>query len=283
MHFHLSVTEFELEQLSAYYNRDTKATKSDPGELSVQNNYPKSTLVVCLSVLAFVGLACSNLTKQQTADGPPTTANSAPANNAGNDPVIITGEYAATGTNPDGSKYAADLVVTQRGDVYQFSWESGGRSYDGVGVANRDTVAVGFTDGKDGKGCGVVLYDINPDGSLSGKSGYWGVDTQERELAERTSGTGLEGKYKVSGTNPGGQEYTGSLDVSRNGAGYAFKWNAGETFTGFGIRTGDDIAVGFGGDKCAFVSYDINPDGTLDGKWGGPGSNTVGTELAKKK
>lgn len=248
----------------------------------MKKNYPIFTLSVCLAVLGAVGLACGAFRNEQSVDGPVSTVNTAPADSSA-ESAILTGTYDATGTNPDGSAYKARLVVTRRGEVYQFSWDSGGRSYDGVGVANKDTVAVGFTDGKDGKGCGVVLYDINPDGSLSGKSGYWGVDSQETELAERTSGTGLEGKYKISGTNPGGQEYTGTLEVSRSGDGYSFKWIAGETFTGFGIRTGDDIAVGFGGNRCSFVSYDIGSDGTLDGKWGGPGSNSTGTEIAKKK
>ena len=248
----------------------------------MQKPYPILTLSVCLSILGALALGCGAFNKEHSADGPVTTVNTAPENSSA-ETADLTGSYDATGTNPDGSAYEAKLVVTRRGEVYQFSWDSGGRSYDGVGVANKDTVAVGFTDGKDGKGCGVVLYDINPDGSLSGKSGYWGVDSQERELAERTSGTGLEGKYKISGTNPGGQEYTGTLDVSRSGSGYSFKWTAGDTFTGFGIRTGGDIAVGFGGNKCSFVSYDIGPDGALDGKWGSPGSNSVGTEKATKK
>lgn len=248
----------------------------------MKKQYSIFTLIVCLSVLGSLGLACSSLNKEQSVNGPVSTANTAPANGSAG-PAVLTGNYNASGTNPDGSAYEATLEVTRRGEVYQFSWDSGGRSYDGVGVANNDTVAVGFTDGKEGKGCGVVLYDINPDGSLSGKSGYWGVDSQESELAERTSGTGLEGKYKISGTNPGGQEYTGTLDISRSGSGYSFKWTAGETFTGFGIRTGDDIAVGFGGNKCSFVAYDIGSDGTLDGKWGSPGSNSVGTEKATKK
>ena len=153
----------------------------------MKTHYPILTLSVCLSVLGAVGLACSAFNKERSVDGPVSTVNTAPANSSA-EPAALTGSYDASGTNPDGSAYEASLVVTRRGEVYQFSWDSGGRSYDGVGVAHKDTVAVGFTDGKDGKGCGVVLYDINPDGSLSGKSGYWGVDSQETELAERTSG-----------------------------------------------------------------------------------------------
>jgi hypothetical protein len=41
--------------------------------------------------------------------------------------------------------------------------------------------------------------------------------------------------------------------------------------------------VGFGGAKCGLVSYEIKPDGTLDGQWGGQGSTVVGTEVARKR
>ncbi len=273
-----------MERLSAYYSRDSNAIKQNPGELLPKQTHSKPTLLVCLSILVAVGLACNSRDKESTSNAP---ANTTPANGATSPgsaaPPVIAGSYAATGTNPDGTAYAANLVVTARGDVYQFSWDSAGRAYDGVGVASKNKVAVSFTDGKDGKGCGVVLYDINPDGSLNGKSGYWGVDSQEKELATRTSGTGLEGKYDITGSNPGGTDYKGTLDVSQSGTGYSFKWKAGETFDGFGIRTGDTIAVGFGGSKCAFVSYDVKPDGTLDGKWGASGSSSTGTEVAKKK
>ena len=43
-------------------------------------------------------------------------------------------------------------------------------------------------------------------------------------------------------------------------------------FNGFGIQTGDKASIGFGGQQCGFVSYEIKPDGTLEGKWGGQGS-----------
>ena len=41
--------------------------------------------------------------------------------------------------------------------------------------------------------------------------------------------------------------------------------------------------MGFGGAKCVFVSYEIKPDGTLGGQWGGEGSTVVGTEVARKR
>jgi hypothetical protein len=196
----------------------------------------------------------------------------------------LAGSYDATGTNSGGGgAYKANLVVTARDDVYQFSWESGGKKYEGVGVVTGNTVAVSFTDGADGKGCGVVLYKIGADGSLDGKAGYWGVNSAETEKGTRKSGSSLEGTYDVAGTNVEQKEYKGTLEIKQSGVGYAFKWNAGGAFEGFGVKQGDNAVVGFGGKQCGFVAYDIKADGTLDGKWGGQGSTTLGTETAKKK
>lgn len=247
------------------------------------------TLAICIAALMLAGLACSG--GFSTGDN---SANSSPSNtsNATNTkteskpatPKDIAGEYSAKGTNPDSTgTYEANLLVTKRDDVYQFSWDSKGNKYDGVGVMTDTAVAVAYTDGDNGKGCGVVLYKINSDGSLDGKVGYWGVNTMEREKATRKSGSDLEGEYEISGKNPEGKEYKGTLTVSKEGQGYDFKWNAGSVIEGFGIRAGNLVAVGLGGKQCAFVGYDIEADGTLNGKWGGRTSKTLGTEVATRK
>lgn len=242
------------------------------------------SLILILSALLAAGLACGG---SDTSTGNTTAGNTAapaPAAPAPAAPKNIAGAYNATGTNVDGGgEYKADLTVTGRDEVYQFSWASGGQSYDGVGVMSDNTVAVAYTEGTNGKGCGVVLYKINADGSLDGKSGYWGVNSAESEKAVRTKGSDLEGNYDITGTNPDGKKYDGKLAVSKSGDGYTFAWTAGSSFQGFGVRTGDKVAVGFGGDQCAFVSYEVKPDGMLDGKWGGKGSKSFGTEVAKKK
>ena len=201
-------------------------------------------------------------------------------------PRSIDGKYDATGTNAGGgSPYKADLVVTPHDDVYQFTWTSGKNSYDGVGVMTDNRVAVSFTDGNSGKGCGVVLYSIGSDGSLDGKVGYWGTNTMETEKGVRKTGSGsdLDGVYDITGKNPEGKEYKGTLTVIQSGDGYTFDWNTGNTLSGFGIRAGSYAAVGFGGKQCSFVGYDVQPDGTLQGKWGSQGSRSLGTETAKKK
>ncbi len=246
-------------------------------------------LLFVATILFTAAFACNFSTDStNTSTTPSTTSNTTAPPPAKSTPEAakkdISGTYDATGTNPGGGgMYKAALKVTPHDDVYQFTWESGGKSYDGVGVQTGNSVGVAFTEGDNGKGCGVVLYSIGSDGSLDGKTGYWGVNTMEREKATRTSGSDLAGKYDISGTNPGGEKYAGSLEVSKQGDGYVFKWNAGSEFQGFGIQTGDKATVGFGGKQCAFVAYEVKPDGTLEGKWGGPGSNSFGTETAKKK
>jgi hypothetical protein len=199
-------------------------------------------------------------------------------------PKDISGKYTVSGTNENGAgDYKGTLDVTKRDEVYQFSWDTAGKKFDGVGVQNASAVAVSFADGTNGKGCGVVLYKINADGSLDGKAGYWGVNESETETATRTSGSDLVGEYDIKGTNPEGKDYTGKLSVKAAGSGYAFSWAGANPLQGFGIKQGDSVAVGIGGEQCSFVSYVVNSDGSLDGKWGSYGSTSVGTETAKKQ
>ncbi len=250
-----------------------------------------STLALLILAVALIGPGCGKSMSSTTNAGnavPNNTASAtstpAPTASPAAAKVNIGGEYDATGTNPDGgTTYKASLLVTPRDDVYQFSWVSGGSKYDGVGVMTDNTVAVSYTSGSDGKGCGVVLYKIGADGTLDGISGYWGNNSAEKEKAIRDRGTDLEGRYEISGTNTGGKPYKGELNVKKDGEGYSFEWNAGSLLSGFGIRTGDKVAVGFGGKQCAFVAYEVKTDGTLDGKWGGQSAKSFGTEIAKKR
>ncbi len=170
--------------------------------------------------------------------------------------------------------------MIKRGDVYQFRWNAG-KPYDGIGVQNKNAVAVSFTGGSDGKGCGVVSYQILGDGALDGVWGYWGQDEGGTEKAERTSGSGVAGDYDATGKNPNGSAYKAKLTITQKGTGYAFAWS--NNSSGFGVKQGNALSVGIGGSRCAFVSYEIKPDGTLDGVWGGYGSEKTGTEKATKK
>jgi hypothetical protein len=241
----------------------------------------KQTLLsglVSLAILFTVGFACNQSKDTETNVTGNTTTTASPT------PQDLAGTYDITGMNENGAgAYKGTLVITDRGDVHQLSWDTAGKKYDGVGVRTGNAMASAFAEGSSGEGCGVVLYKIGADGTLDGKAGYWGNNTSETETAKRTKGDGLEGEYSVTGTNTTGQKYEGKLAVKKSGAGYTFSWNAGSSFEGFGIRQGEMVAVGFGGNKCGFVSYELKPGGTLEGKWGGYGSKSVGSETAKKK
>lgn len=256
----------------------------------------KKENVTTVSIIAFAillfGLACNLTQKENISVDKGVTDNtksetSETAENIPNEasvPKDISGKYEISGTNENGgNNYKGTLDVTKRDEVYQFSWDTGGKKSDGVGVQNETTVAAAFTEGTNGEGCGVVLYKINADGSLDGIAGYWGINQSETEKAVRTSGNDLEGEYDVEGTNPEGKNYNGKLSVKTEGAGYTFSWTGTDTMQGFGIRQGDKVAVGLGGKQCGFVSYTVESDGILNGKWGGYGSTSVGTETANKK
>ena len=247
------------------------------------------TLLIVAVVLFSVGFACNSADSSTTSNNSTSAGNTSTAANSTpkpSTPKSIAGDYNATGTNPGGKgEYKAALTITPHDDVYQFTWTSGKNSYDGVGVMTDSEVAVSFTDGASGKGCGVVLFKIASDGSMDGKTGYWGTNTLETERAVRKTGSGsdLDGVYDVSGKNPDGKDYKGTLTVIKSGEGYTFDWDAGTAVSGFGIRADQYVAVGFGGKQCSFVGYDVKSDGTLEGKWGSFGARTFGTEIAKKK
>ncbi len=237
-----------------------------------------------LFIVAVIG--CKSSSNSNTSTQPSqstssnTTSSSSSANNAA--PAThanIAGKYTIAGTNPNNTTYRGALEVIEHGDVYQFRWNAGNQ-YDGVGVVNGDVVAVAFANGPNGTGCGVVDYNIQGDGSLIGRWGYWGKDEAGTENATRTGGTGLEGEYDGSGKNPNGTAYKVKITVEPAGNLYRFMWS--NNTDGVGIKQGDNVAVGIGGARCGFVAYEIKSD-VLEGIWGGYGSDRTGTEKATKQ
>ena len=235
--------------------------------------------VVALALFVACVMGCT----RAGADMPKTDS----AENKSNEPEVvvptaadISGDYDIVGTNEDGSPYKGALKVIKRGDVYQFRWDAG-RQYDGVGVPNGNVVAVAFTEGRDGKHCGVVSYQVLAGGTLDGKWGYWGVNEMGTEKGARKSGTDLAGIYDMTGKNPNGSGYTVQLSITPRAGGYQFAWS--NNSSGFGIKQGNYVSVGIGGPLCAFVAYEIKQNGVLDGVWGVHGSDKTGTEKATRK
>jgi len=241
--------------------------------------------VVALIVLVACVLACKSTGSNETGQSSSAnTKSSAASSTTDTSPLAtqanIAGKYNVVGSNPNGGVYRGTLEIIPHGEVYQFRWRAGNQ-YDGVGVVNGDVVAVSFAAGANGRGCGVVDYGIRGDGSLTGRWGYWGTDNAGTENATRISGSGLVGEYDASGKNPNGTNYKTKLTVEPAGNLYRFVWS--NNTDGVGIKRGDHVSVGIGGSRCGFVAYEIKADGTLDGIWGGYGSDQTGTETATKQ
>jgi hypothetical protein len=236
-------------------------------------------ILMALLIASVMACKSSGTSTSSTTNSTDAPKNTGSTTNAPIAPADIAGKYNIVGTNPDGGSYKGTLEIIPHGDVYQFRWDAG-TQYDGVGVANGNVVAVAFANGANGKGCGVVDYEIAGDGTLDGRWGYWGVDAAGSEKATRSGGSGLEGEYDATGKNPDGKEYKTKLTVEPAGKLYRFVWS--NNTDGVGIKRGTNVAVGIGGKRCGFVAYQIKPDG-LDGIWGGYGTDQTGTEKATKQ
>lgn len=100
----------------------------------------------------------------------------------------------------------------------------------------------------------------------------------------KDSGDDVAGSYSITGKNPSGQAYQGDLTIKKQDAVYQFSWSvAGSSYDGVGVREGNLIAVGYGsgdsGKGCGAAIYKIS-DKMLEGKLGGWGFNSVGTQTA---
>jgi hypothetical protein len=237
-------------------------------------------LIACMIGCKSSGNSTSSTTNKSDASTNTNSTNNSTSNTAAPaTPPDIAGKYNVAGSNPGGGAYKGTLEIIRHGDVYQFRWDAG-TQYDGVGVANGNFVAVAFANGANGKGCGVVDYEIAGDGALDGKWGSWGVNEAGTEKATRAGGSSLAGDYDAMGKNPDGKEYKAKLTVEPAGNLYRFVWS--NNTEGVGIKQGNNVAVGIGGKRCGFVAYEIKSD-VLDGIWGGYGSDQTGTEKATKQ
>jgi hypothetical protein len=224
----------------------------------------------------------SETSRAAGANSPSQAANSAVnSSSPSGDPA---GTYSVSGAGADGKNYQGEVVVTKRDQVHQMSWKIGAENYDGIAVQSGNTLAAAYTTGTNGKGCGAVVYKINADNSLDGKWGEWGVNSSGTEKAVPAGElSGSVGTFNVSGTNADGSAYKGKLTITKgNNDTYQFAWDTGTKFIGTGVKKGEYLAAGSGAKQCGFVIYEVKGD-TLEGKWGVPGSDALGTEKATKR
>ncbi|HYE96351.1 MAG TPA: hypothetical protein VD962_09085 [Rubricoccaceae bacterium] len=92
----------------------------------------------------------------------------------------------------------------------------------------------------------------------------------------------LSGTYNVTGMNPDGSAYEGTLSITRDGGLYRLHWVAGAEYHGVGLEAGGFFAAAYGAETCGVVAYRIGEDGSLSGTWGYLGGAGIGTEQATR-
>src|SRR5260370_24160809 len=134
--------------------------------------FPRHNTALVFALLVACVIACKSTNSSTSKTNENSSTTKTTTSTTKGEPPDIAGKYSVTGTNENGSAYKGELEVIKHGDVYQFRW-SGGASYDGVGVQLGDVIAVAFTTGEHGKGCGGGAYTTTADAAtLDGTWGY---------------------------------------------------------------------------------------------------------------
>jgi hypothetical protein len=77
------------------------------------------------------------------------------------------GNYALSGTNPDGSAYDGQVVMQQVGIVsWRVTWDVAGDRIEGIGMSSGEVMSVFY---QLGQRSGMGIFFINADGSMTGQ------------------------------------------------------------------------------------------------------------------
>jgi hypothetical protein len=186
-------------------------------------------------------------------------------------PPNLTGIYRVQGTNPNGSHYRGMLTLTPFGKDFLFKWWIARQTFTGSGQFAGRMLVVNWGQ------TSPVVYSIDQNGSLDGE---WadGTATEKLELvaraAERTVRPPI-GHYRVSGRNPNGDPYSGTVSIVNRSGQYVLDWRVGSSnYRGSGALASNILTVDWG--NSTPVIYALNADGTLSGLWqAGEGEETL--------
>ncbi len=93
------------------------------------------------------------------------------------------------------------------------------------------------------------------------------------------------GMYDITGTNPDGSAYTGTLELEQIGLlSFRLRWNIGpDVIEGVGMVSGLTLATAFslgGGTSPSMGVYELRQNGQLVGQWTTIGAFAAGQETA---
>ncbi|WP_437291323.1 serine/threonine protein kinase [Sorangium sp. So ce406] len=189
----------------------------------------------------------------------------------------LAGTYDITSSrNPGGQgSYAGNVLLSRSGDTYRIAWIiTKGAGYEGIAFVQGQTVAVGWASGGP---YGAAAYRIDGD-RLRGQ--WISTDRPGQIEVETLQGPeGLTGSYRiVEGPRKG------TVVIAPTGDTYAVTWTLSTgTLKGVGLRSGDQLVVGWSpGQPVGVVSYAIEGR-QLAGRWATLGSTQAGTEALLRR
>jgi len=80
----------------------------------------------------------------------------------------LEGQYVIRGTNPSGQQYKGRAAIKSAEGVYQVVWKIGESKHVGTGILKNDMLSVVYRATGRGKRPGLVVYQVQDDGSLVG-------------------------------------------------------------------------------------------------------------------
>jgi hypothetical protein len=177
---------------------------------------------------------------------------------------LLSGVYRSDGTNPNGSRYRGMTTIVAEGDRLRFTWWIGSQVFTGVGQFAGRMLVVNWGASH------PVVYTFGARGVLDGE---WadGTATDRLEMFARAApGTvrAPEGRYSVSGRNPNGSRYSGTVSIVRQAGRYQMEWRVGSSsYRGTGTLEGNLLTVDWGSSQP--IIYALGEDGVLSGLWSG--------------
>jgi uncharacterized caspase-like protein len=186
----------------------------------------------------------------------------------------LTGVYRAAGTNPSGSKYTGMVAVAQDEDDFRLTWWIGKDVFLGSGHFAGKMLVVNWGDKT------PVVYSFGDEGALDGE---WADGSATETLTPVATAAAdevspPEGNYRVEGRNAQGEDYSGSVTITKTAKVFQLSWKVGDSeYEGDGTLEGNLLTVDWGGSTP--VVYALADDGSLTGLWdGGHGEETLTPE-----
>jgi uncharacterized caspase-like protein len=188
----------------------------------------------------------------------------------------LTGVYRASGTNPSGSQYTGMVALEEDNEDFKLTWWIGKDVFQGSGHFAGKMLVINWGDKT------PVIYSFGDEGALDGE---WADGSARETLTPVGTAAAAdddvpppEGEYRVEGRSADGQDYKGTVTITKEAKAYRLSWKVGDSeYEGEGSFAGNLLTVNWG--STTPIVYALGDDGSLTGLWdAGHGEETLTPE-----